>query len=177
MEAEEVLAQRRLQKRATVDAALKHGPVTVRFNAMGAGLELPQPFKGPPVLSFSPRFDPPDLVVDELGLRQTLSFDGVQAKCFVPWNLIWSIESKSDEGCGFFAESVPASQVQVFFNQLIEQRVLLDRFSRALGVAIALYDKGAGSGAWRRWREALRQALGGEQPKPTLELVKGGKEG
>ena len=174
-------AERNASKRARVEAALRHGPAQVRFDPRPSLVLVLEELRKSPtaVLAFSPRFDPPDLVVDDQGLRQTLSFAGKLVPCFVPWDLIWSVESEHDDGCGFFAPDVPAEQVEAFFHGMIEQRILLDRVSRALNAAIELFDTGAGSGPWRRWRDSLRQTMmpkrQGEPEKAArrLEVVKG----
>ena len=176
---EEAAVDRTAEKAAKVREALRHGPVSVRFDPRRTEALVPEGLRrsSSAVLAFSPRFDPPDLVIDEKGLSQTLSFGGKPFACFVPWALVWSVECDVDAGCGFFGEAVPVEQVEGFFNQCMAQRLVIERLGKSLAAGVQLFDTNAGSGAWRRWRDSLREAKPGVAPEAgprKLELVKGG---
>ncbi len=98
-------------KRALFEKLMAQGVVTVYLDPSIKGVELPDTVhRGPFVcLNFSPRFNPPDLLTDALGVRQTLSFSGRQHSVMVPWSAIFTIRGNArDPVTSLFPDSMPS---------------------------------------------------------------------
>lgn len=79
-----------LEKRRLLEEALKVGVVQIYFDPRGGSVVVPEQFKEDAAMSLnlSYGFDPPDLLVNNCGVRATLTFAGLRSKIFVPWESI-----------------------------------------------------------------------------------------
>lgn len=84
-----------LSKALVMNTALDYGIATVELNPKSAGAVVPDAYRHQAtlVLNFSRRFSPPDLVVDDEGIRSTLSFRGELIPVAVPWSAVIAIRS------------------------------------------------------------------------------------
>ncbi|MDR0965463.1 MAG: hypothetical protein LBM75_02980 [Myxococcales bacterium] len=96
------------EKRAILESFLEHGPAMLHLDARQPGVRVPPWLQGDLQLrlSISPRFDPPDLLVDEWGVRQTLSFQGRRFPVALPWNALFGLGDARGE-LRLFPASIP----------------------------------------------------------------------
>lgn len=83
-----------------MDGWLTHGVVMLILDARREGVSVPPGFapKGLLNLNFSERFDPSDLVVDDWGAKQTLSFSGKNYPVRIPWSAVYGMVSLPRDG-------------------------------------------------------------------------------
>jgi stringent starvation protein B len=99
------------EKRSVVDAMLKDGPVLLHLDARRPGVKVPAGLADDPALvlrvgyTLSPPI--PDLVVDEEGVRATLTFRGVPHGCVVPWSALFAVTNEAGQGL-VYDQDVPA---------------------------------------------------------------------
>jgi stringent starvation protein B len=90
------------EKRSVVDAMLKDGPVLLHLDARRAGVRVPPDLAPDPalVLRVGHNLTPaiPDLVIDEEGMRATLTFRGVPHACVVPWSALFAVTNEAGQG-------------------------------------------------------------------------------
>jgi stringent starvation protein B len=170
------VAEQNTEKLKAAKRALAAGPLGVRFDARLPGVVVPQLFAKNPMLSlnFSPKFDPPDLDVDEKGLGQTLQFAAVHERCFVPWEAVWGMRAVTGEMLTF-PDSLPvdiARQMATLAITLgpIVQEALAAHKAEAAGAQ-------APPAFWLGWCRRAETALTGREPpivqeRPGLALVK-----
>ena len=87
--------QESMDKFACFHRCLAVGKVTVMFKTKTDGVILPDSISDREVqaITFSTNFATPDVAADDSGVSQTLSFNGISSKVFVPWEAIISIAS------------------------------------------------------------------------------------
>lgn len=101
------------EKRAALEAFLAHGPAMLHLDARHPGVRVP-PWLNDDLqlrLRVSPRFDPPDLLIDEWGVRQTLSFQGRRFPVAIPWRAIYGLSDACDE-LRLFPRSMPFELIE-----------------------------------------------------------------
>lgn len=101
------------EKRAVLEDFLTHGPAMLHLDARLPGVRVP-PWLNDDLqlrLRVSPRFDPPDLLVDEWGVRQTLSFQGRRFPVAIPWRAIYGLSDSRDE-LRLFPRSMPFELIE-----------------------------------------------------------------
>lgn len=81
------------EKRACLELALEKGPAMLHLDARRPGVLVPAQFREDFQLrlNVSWRFDPPDLSINDWGVRETLSFSRTPYKVAVPWSAIYAI--------------------------------------------------------------------------------------
>ncbi len=102
------------EKQNKMEQALERGIAMVALDARRPGVAVPPQFRDDYQLrlNFSYRFDPPDLVVNQWGVRATLSFGGSRHPVAVPWSAIFGIFSQRQEQASLFAEDIPPELLQ-----------------------------------------------------------------
>jgi stringent starvation protein B len=102
------------EKKERLLAALEQGMVMVHLDARRPGVIVPTSLKGESHLrlNVSYRFDPPDLSVNEWGLRCTLSFGGKRFLVAVPWSSLFAITSYVSKDFWMYPDDMPAELVQ-----------------------------------------------------------------
>lgn len=97
-------------KKERLLAALEQGMVMIHLDARRPGVLVPPHLRNEPHLrlNLSYRFDPPDLSVNDWGIRSTLSFSGTRFTIAVPWSALFAIASHvtKELGC-VFADDMP----------------------------------------------------------------------
>ena len=106
--------KRDLDKKTRLLDALDKGMVMIHLDARRPGVLVPDDLRPLPHLSLnlSYRFDPPDLTVNDWGVRCTLSFSGVQFFVAVPWCAIFAMTRSSDGEPWMYPDDMPAELVQ-----------------------------------------------------------------
>lgn len=101
------------EKRAALEDFLAHGPAMLHLDARLPGVRVPPWLQDDLQLRLrvSPRFDPPDLFIDEWGVRQTLSFQGRRFPVAIPWQAIFGLSDASDE-LRLFPRSMPYELIE-----------------------------------------------------------------
>lgn len=85
----------------------------VQIDARQPGVVVPLAHNGNDalVLKFSFKYSPGDLIVNEWGIRQTLSFGGTLFKVSVPWVAVYGAHCPAlDSGIGFFKPAEPPAK-------------------------------------------------------------------
>lgn len=95
-------------KKETIETFMKIGMVMLHLDARVPGVRVPPALQNEFQLrlNVSPRFDPPDLFMDEWGVRQTLSFQGRRFPVSIPWVAIFGLSSAAGE-MRLYPHSVP----------------------------------------------------------------------
>lgn len=98
------------EKRSRLETALGEGMAQLHLDARRPGVLVPKQFLDEHhlVLNVSYRFDPPDLSVNDWGVRETLSFSGSRFKVAVPWSAIYAIASHVTREFWMFPNEMPA---------------------------------------------------------------------
>jgi stringent starvation protein B len=98
------------QKQMRMLASLKKGMVMLHLDARRPAVVVPKDLHSEAHLrlNFSYRFDPADLVVDDVGVRATLSFHGVRFLVAVPWSAVFAISSHVTREFWAYPEDMPA---------------------------------------------------------------------
>jgi stringent starvation protein B len=98
-------------KREVMLALLERAEARVHLDARRPGVELPARFLGQAHLrlDYGYGFTPPipDLVIDEEGIRATLSFNRVAFATFIPWSAIYLIADFEGNGA-VWQEDIPS---------------------------------------------------------------------
>lgn len=96
-------------KKARLLEALERGITLIQLDPRRPGVMVPKKFAAQPhlALNLSYRFDPPDLTVNDWGVRETLSFGGERFVVGVPWSAIYGIASHSAHRHFLFQEDMP----------------------------------------------------------------------
>ena len=91
-----------------------------RASGRRQGVTLPSSLKQEPHvrLNVSYRFDPPDLAVNEWGVRATLTFPTGRYTIAVPWNALFALTSHVTKDFWFYPEDMP----QELFDQNGDQK-------------------------------------------------------
>ena len=101
-------------KKARLLKALEQGMTQVHLDARRPGVLVPKKFTTDHhlVLNISYRFDPPDLTVNDWGVRETLSFGGERFTVGVPWSALYAIASHVSHDFFMFPEDMPEELLQ-----------------------------------------------------------------
>lgn len=99
-------------KKQLVEQMFGAGPVNVHVDARRDGVIVPEHFRGQPnlVLAIGRKglaIPIPDLVVDDQGVRGTLSFKGKPFACTLPWSAVYALVDESQKGRVFEADVPP----------------------------------------------------------------------
>ena len=98
-------------KREVMLALLERAEARVHLDARRPGVELPARFLGQAHLrlDYGYGFTPPipDLVIDDHGIRATLSFNRVPFQTFVPWSAVYLIADFDGNGA-VWQEDIPS---------------------------------------------------------------------
>ena len=96
-------------KQEQVLECLEKGMTQIHLDARRPGVLVPEKFKDQHhlVLNISYRFDPPDLSVNEWGIRQTLSFGGSRFTVAVPWSALYAVASLVTRESWMFPHDMP----------------------------------------------------------------------
>lgn len=102
------------EKKERLLAALNEGMVMVHLDARRPGVMVPQSLRTEAHLrlNLSYRFDPPDLSINEWGVRQTLSFGGSRFGVAIPWSALFAITSHVSKEFWMFLEDLPPELLQ-----------------------------------------------------------------
>ncbi len=97
------------EKKERLLAALDQGLTQLHLDARRPGVLVPEKFKTEHhlVLNVSYRFDPPDLAVNDWGVRQTLSFGGSRFQVGVPWSAIYAVASLVTREFWMYPDEMP----------------------------------------------------------------------
>jgi stringent starvation protein B len=96
-------------KKSRLLKALDSGMTQVHLDARRPGVLVPKRFLDDHhlVLNISYRFDPPDLTVNDWGVRETLSFGGERFTVGIPWSAVYAIASHVSHDFFMFPEDMP----------------------------------------------------------------------
>ena len=102
------------EKKERLLSALDQGMVMIHLDARRPGVSVPSHLAGEAHLrlNLSYRFDPPDLTVNEWGVRCTLSFSGSRYTVAVPWNALFAITSHVSREFWLYPEDMPQELLQ-----------------------------------------------------------------
>jgi stringent starvation protein B len=102
------------EKKARLLDALDKGMVMIHLDARRPGVIVPTSLRTEAHLrlNLSYRFDPPDLMVGEWGVRCTLSFSGSRFKVAVPWSALFAITSHVTKEFWMYPDDMPAELIQ-----------------------------------------------------------------
>jgi stringent starvation protein B len=102
------------EKKERLLSALDQGMVMIHLDARRPGVAVPTHLAGGAHLrlNLSYRFDPPDLTVNEWGVRSTLSFSGSRFTVAVPWNALFAITSHVSREFWLYPEDMPPELLQ-----------------------------------------------------------------
>jgi stringent starvation protein B len=95
-------------------ASLEHGMVMVHLDARRPGVSVPEALKGENHLrlNLSYKFDPPDLMVNDWGIRSTLSFSGKRFRVAIPWNALFALRSHVTSDSWLYPDDMPKELLQ-----------------------------------------------------------------
>jgi len=102
------------EKKERLLTALDQGMVMIHLDARRPGVSVPTHLAAEAHLrlNLSYRFDPPDLTVNEWGVRCTLSFSGSRYTVAVPWNALFAITSHVSREFWLYPEDMPQELLQ-----------------------------------------------------------------
>jgi stringent starvation protein B len=97
------------EKKERLLAALDAGVSQIHIDARLPGVLVPDQFRAEHhlVLNLSYRFDPPDLTVNDWGVRETLSFGGRRFMVGVPWSAIYAVAALGTRDVWMFPDDMP----------------------------------------------------------------------
>lgn len=109
------------EKKDKLLAALDKGLTMVHVDARRTGVLVPEHLKNEMhlALNLSYRFDPPDLSVNEWGVRSTLRFSGTYFTVALPWSALFAITSHVTKEFWVFPNDVPPEKIQAL--QMVER--------------------------------------------------------
>jgi stringent starvation protein B len=129
------------KKREVVSKLLEDGPVLIHLDARLASVDVPDQYRHDPklVLRIGHDLQPqiPDLMVDDFGVRCTLTFRGRGHLCRLPWAAIYALFAEDGRGL-VWREQVPP-EVQAEYQRRSE--------GSGGGAARRAKSEGGGSGA------------------------------
>ncbi len=97
------------EKKERLLAALDRGMAMVHLDARRPGVLVPPALKNEPhlLLNLSYRFDPPDLSVNDWGVRSTLTFGGSRFTVAIPWSALYAVSSHVTKEFWMYPEDMP----------------------------------------------------------------------
>jgi hypothetical protein len=141
--------------REVLETALARGVAAIKLDAKLAGVVVPEPLRHQDlVLNLSWNFAGRDLVVNDWGVRQTLTFGTAGSfACAIPWNAIWCVK-----GQGIFeliTEAMPRGEILRYVLENLSLRGLTERM-------VTMIDgQEQEPGRWAAWRKDAGDALNG----------------
>lgn len=120
------------EKKERLLAALDKGMVMVHLDARRPGVLVPPSLREEAHLrlNLSYRFDPPDLSVNDWGVRSTLSFSGSRFTVAIPWSALFAITSYATKESWTYAEDLPAELLQTLAPPPPPERPVATVFTR-----------------------------------------------
>jgi stringent starvation protein B len=102
------------EKKQRLLAALEQGMTMIHLDARRPGVLVPEHLKTNPhlLLNLSYRFDPPDLAVNDWGVRSTLTFGGQRFTIGVPWSALYAITSHVSREFWMYPDDMPAELIE-----------------------------------------------------------------
>jgi stringent starvation protein B len=102
------------EKKAKLLKALESGITQIHLDARRPGVLVPQSLKNDHhlILNVSFRFDPPDLTVNDWGVRETLSFQGSRFTVGLPWSAIYAVASLVTREFFMYPDDMPEELMQ-----------------------------------------------------------------
>ncbi len=97
------------EKKQRLLALLEKGVAQVHVDARRPGVLLPQKFRNDMqvALNLSYKYQPPDLTVNQWGIRETLSFGGNTFKVALPWSSVFAIGSAAGGDFFMYPDELP----------------------------------------------------------------------
>jgi stringent starvation protein B len=97
------------EKKQRLLQALDQGLTQIHLDARRPGVLVPERYRADHhlVLNLSYRFDPPDLTVNEWGVRQTLSFGGQRFTIGAPWSAVYAVASLVSREFWMYPDDMP----------------------------------------------------------------------
>lgn len=156
------------RKREMFELGLGRGEVVVRFDVRRGCVGITLDEKEEPHRAAA-KFTKARSLLSEAGIVMA-SAEGEEPleANLIPWEAVWAVEGKGPEACGFFPKSCPSEHTQALFMQCMSLRQANVNLGSAISSALAMVDREAPHGQWRRWREAVQAMMGGgkkEQPR------------
>lgn len=98
------------EKKDRLLESLDKGMTMIHLDARSPGVSVPEQFKSQAhlLLNLSYRFVPPDLSVNDWGIRSTLDFAGHAFTVAIPWSALFAITSHVTKEFWIFPEDMPA---------------------------------------------------------------------
>ena len=108
------MEQKEQEKRSRLLTALEQGMVMIHLDARRPGVLVPVDLKAEAHLrlNLSYRFDPPDLTINDWGVRSTLSFKGQRFIVAVPWSALFAVHSYASEDFWMYPDDMPPELVE-----------------------------------------------------------------
>jgi stringent starvation protein B len=102
------------EKKGRLLDALDRGMVMIHLDARRPGVVVPQEVRTEAHLrlNLSYRFNPPDLSVNDWGVRSTLSFSGKRFLVAVPWCSMFAITSEVTKEFWMYPDDMPPELIQ-----------------------------------------------------------------
>jgi stringent starvation protein B len=102
------------EKKGRLLDALERGMVMIHLDARRPGVLVPQDLRTEAHLrlNLSYRFDPPDLSVNDWGVRASLSFSGKRFLVAVPWCSMFAITSYVTKEFWMYPDDMPPELIQ-----------------------------------------------------------------
>jgi len=153
------------QKRESVERSLAAGPVLLTVDAREC-TGLPEQFACDFALriNFSPKYEPPDLVVDSVGIRETLSFSGVPHPVRCPWSAVWMLRA-ADGAEATWLSSLPVEIARACAEEAFRLKALVNDALAMLqleAASVGLAERPPVD--WKAWALRALAVTRGEQP-------------
>ncbi len=109
---------------------IEMGMVNLTLDSRVKGVAVPPHLQEQPYLNlnWSKKFFLPDFVYDEHGVRGSLSFNGVNSFCDIPWQAVWMMRSMVSQEVLPIPEQAPAEIRDRFMEDIAKARII-DRTS------------------------------------------------
>jgi stringent starvation protein B len=116
------VTERTDEKKTRLLAALEQGQAQLHLDARRPGVMVPEQFRTEAhlVLNVSYRFDPPDLTVNDWGVRQTLSFNRKRFSVGLPWSSIYAVASLVTNELFMFRDDLPEEFAEAISEPITE---------------------------------------------------------
>ncbi len=116
------MTERTDEKKTRLLAALEQGQAQLHLDARRPGVMVPEQFRTEAhlVLNVSYRFDPPDLTVNDWGVRQTLSFNRKRFAVGLPWSSIYAVASLVTNELFMFRDDLPEEFAEALSEPITE---------------------------------------------------------
>jgi stringent starvation protein B len=137
------VTERTDDKKTRLLEALEQGQAQLHLDARRPGVMVPEQFRDEPhlVLNVSYRFDPPDLSVNDWGVRQTLSFNRKRFSVGLPWSAIYAVASLVTNELVMFRDDLPEEFANAIAEPITEADLKVPSAAPAPAVAPALAER------------------------------------